>query len=101
MSVLQAFLVAMLYFLNTTPWPFGGMGNYATIYRPLVNGFLVGLILGDPVKGTIVGATINLMYLGFISAGGAMPSDMALAGILGTALAITGNMDPKIGRAHV
>src|SRR5262249_55088323 len=48
----------------------------------------VGLILGDPVGGTAVGATINLVYLGFISAGGTLPADPALAGILGTALAL-------------
>ena len=32
-------------------------------------------------------------YLGFISAGGSMPADMALAGVLGVAYAITGNLD--------
>ena len=93
MSFIQSFLVALVYYLANSPWPFGGMGNYAILYRPLVNGFVIGLILGDPVKGTIIGATINLMYIGFISAGGSMPSDMSLAGILGTALAITGGMD--------
>ncbi|MDK2905715.1 MAG: mannose system component [Eubacteriaceae bacterium] len=93
MSVLQSFLVALVYYLANSPWPFGGMGNYAILYRPLVNGFVVGLILGDPVTGTMIGATINLMYIGFISAGGSMPSDMSLAGILGTALAITGGME--------
>ncbi len=63
--------------------------------RPLVSGFVVGLILGDPVKGMIVGATINLIYLGVISAGGSSPADATLAGIIGTTAAITGGLDPQ------
>lgn len=99
MSVIQALLIGLVYYFANSPWPFGGMGNYAILYRPLVSGFVVGLILGDPVKGTMIGATINLMYIGFISAGGSMPSDMSLAGILGTALAITGGIDAKAALA--
>ncbi|NLB09761.1 MAG: PTS sugar transporter subunit IIC [Clostridiaceae bacterium] len=96
MTLFQAILIGLLYYLANSPWPFGGFGNYATLVRPMVSGLVVGIILGDPVTGVIVGATINLMYIGFISAGGAMPSDIALAGILGTALAITGNLSPEV-----
>lgn len=99
MSIYQAIIISLIYFLANSPWPFGGLGNYATLYRPMVAGFVVGLVLGDPVTGTIVGATINLMYIGFISAGGAMPADMSLAGVLGTALAITGGMDAQTALA--
>lgn len=96
MTLFQAILIGLLYYLANSPWPFGGFGNYATLVRPMVSGLVVGIILGNPVTGVIVGATINLMYIGFISAGGAMPSDIALAGILGTALAITGNLSPEV-----
>ena len=99
MSVFQAILIGLLYYLANSPWPFGGLGNYAILYRPVVGGLIVGLILGDPVKGTIIGATINLMYIGFISAGGSMPSDMSLAGILGTALAISGGIETEAALA--
>ena len=33
-------------------------------------------------------------YIAFISAGGTIPSDPGLAGVLGTAFAIVGNVDP-------
>ena len=99
MSVFQAILIGLLYYIANSPWPFGGLGNYATIYRPMVAGLVVGIILGDPVKGTMIGATINLMYIGFISAGGSMPADMSLAGILGTAVAITGKIDANAALA--
>ena len=90
MSLFQAFLCGLLYFLaqsNVT------MVSYGTIYRPLVNGWLVGCILGDPVMGVTIGATINMMFIGFISAGGSLPSDIPMAGILGTALAISAGLD--------
>ena len=63
-----------------------------TFGKPLVLGFFVGLVLGDPVQGTIVGATIQLIYLGVMSTGGSYPADPALAGIVGTAAAISGGL---------
>ena len=55
---------------------------------------MVGLILGHPAEGVIIGAAIQLPYIAFISAGGTIPSDPGLAGVLGTAFAIVGNVDP-------
>ena len=99
MTVLQAVLIALYYVLAESPWPFGSMGTWATIDRPLVSGFFVGLILGDPVKGCIIGATINIMYLGVISAGGTLPEDSSMAGIMGTAFAIAGGFDTNAALA--
>ncbi len=89
---LQALLIAVGYYLSNSPWLFGLA--YFTLFRPLVAGLFVGVILGDPAQGTLIGATINLAYLGFISAGGTLPSDPGLAGWVGTALAIAGHLDP-------
>lgn len=92
-SVLQICLIALYYCFAESAWPFGSMGTWATLDRPLVSGLVVGLILGDPVQGTIIGATINIMYLGIISAGGSLPTDSGMAGVLGTAFAIIGGLD--------
>lgn len=93
MSLFQAFLCGCLYFLGSSPLVFGV--SYYTVYRPMVSGLLVGIILGDPVTGTIIGATIQLIYLGVMSTGGSMPADQNLAGILGTALAIAGGLSTE------
>jgi PTS system mannose-specific IID component len=85
-----AILIGLGYYLANSPW-LGGVG-YFTLYRPLVAGFFVGIILGDPAKGTLIGAAINIAYLGFISAGGSLPGDPALAGWLGTTLALAANL---------
>lgn len=98
MSIFQAALLGILYYLGNSSIVAGPVGYY-TIYRPLIGGFLAGAILGDPVTGLMVGATINLMYIGFISAGGALPGDMCLAGILGAALAVTGGLDTEAALA--
>jgi len=85
-GLFQAILVGLGYYLANGPWLLG-LG-YFTVYRPLVAGFFVGVIMGDPAQGTLVGAAINVAYLGFISAGGSLPGDPALAGWLGTTLAL-------------
>lgn len=89
-SILQAVLCGIVYWLAVGNLPFVGLWS---LQRPLVCGLITGLILGHPVQGAVIGATINLVYLGFMSAGGSMPADMALAGILGTAYAIAGGLD--------
>ena len=87
MTVLQAILIGVVYYLGSAPWAIG----YLTVCKPLVAGTLVGCILGAPAEGAIMGATIQLIYLGWMSVGGSQPSDPALAGTLATALAIASN----------
>ena len=95
-SLIQAILIGVVYYLgiNGTPW-LSLVGTHGWM-RPLVNGTVVGLILGDPVQGCIIGAAINLPYLAFISAGGTVAMDPALAGTLGTALAMAAKVEPAV-----
>ena len=91
-NIWQAALIAFGYYLANSPWLFGLA--FFTLYRPLVAGFFVGLILGDPAQGTLIGAAINIPYLGFISAGGNLPADAAFAGWVGTTVALVSGIDP-------
>lgn len=93
-GLLQAALVGLGYYLSNSPWILG-IGGFFGLYRPLVAGFLVGVIFGDPVKGAEIGAAINILYLGFISAGGSIPADPSVAGWVGTALAMAGGLDAQ------
>lgn len=56
--------------------------------RPLVLGPLVGLVLGDVGQGIIMGATLELIFMGNIKVGAAIPPDVITGGVLGTAFAI-------------
>jgi mannose/fructose/N-acetylgalactosamine-specific phosphotransferase system component IIC len=91
--VLKAILVALCAYFAGSTWAFGI--GFSVFNRPLILGTLIGLIMGDPIKGMIVGATINVIYLGWISAGGSAPADIGFAGAIGTAAALTGNLTPE------
>ena len=90
MTILQAILIALVYYLaNSTLL---GVGFF-TLHKPIASGFLVGLILGNPVLGTQIGATVQLMYMGSMSTGGTLSSDAALACIMAVSLGIV-NQQP-------
>jgi mannose/fructose/N-acetylgalactosamine-specific phosphotransferase system component IIC len=91
-GLLQAALVGLGYYLSNSPWILG-IGGFFGLYRPLVAGLIVGIIFGDPATGAQIGAAINILYLGFISAGGSIPADPSVAGWVGTALAMAGGLD--------
>jgi mannose/fructose/N-acetylgalactosamine-specific phosphotransferase system component IIC len=91
-DIFRAALVGLGYYLSNSPW-IAGNGGFFGLYRPLVAGFIVGIIFGDPAKGAQIGAAINILYLGFISAGGSIPADPSVAGWVGTALAMAGGLD--------
>ena len=90
----QAILIAFLYYFADAPFFFGE--GYYVLQRPVVAGLLVGIVMGNPVQGVIVGATINLIFLGHMSVGGSIPSDMALGGYIGTAFALALNTTTEI-----
>lgn len=86
--MVQALLMALLALLNGTQGP-----TFWYLFRePLMAGFWVGCIYGNPTLGVQIGATIDVNYLGWISAGGANASDLYWAGLLGTFIAMTGDL---------
>ncbi|WP_182187705.1 PTS mannose/fructose/sorbose/N-acetylgalactosamine transporter subunit IIC [Pectinatus frisingensis] len=90
-TVIQAGLIGLFYYLSWSPWL--TYVGFFTFNRPLLAGFITGIILGHPLEGALIGAGINVIYLGFISAGGAQMGDPSFAGYVGTALAIASNLD--------
>lgn len=61
--------------------------------RPLVLCPLVGLIMGDLQAGCVIGATLELAFMGAVGVGAALPPEVVSGGILGTAFAIAGHKD--------
>jgi PTS system mannose-specific IID component len=90
-SLPMAIMVGLLYYLAQSPF-LANLG-FTVFYRPLIAGTLVGLLMGRPAEGIAIGANINVLYLGWISAGGSLPGDPSLAGYLGTALVLASGMD--------
>ncbi|EOU17114.1 PTS sugar transporter subunit IIC, partial [Enterococcus avium] len=58
------------------------------IGRPLVTGLFVGLLFGDITQGLIMGATLELAFLGLMGVGATVPPDEIIGGILATALVL-------------
>ena len=87
----QAAFIALAAYMGVSAWTLGV--GYFTLYRPLVGGTIVGLILGDVRQGMAFGAALNAVHLGFVSTGGALPNDLVTAGYIGTALALASGMD--------
>jgi len=67
--------------------------------RPLVLGPLVGWALGDLHQGIIIGASLELIFMGNIKVGAAIPPDVVTGGALGTAFAILSGKGAAIALA--
>ena len=48
--------------------------------RPLVTGLLVGLVLGDVKNGIIIGAQLELIWMGIAGIGASTPPDVVTGG---------------------
>lgn len=96
-NLIQAFLIGVFCYLGALHTPFlGCTGGWYAIGRPLVAGTLVGLVLGDVQTGMLIGATINAVFIGAITPGGAMAADLNFAGFVGTALAMMTKSSPEV-----
>lgn len=90
MTFFQAFLLALFGWMGSiySPVLIGGLAGWYTIGRPLVSGMIIGLILGDVQTGIIMGAAIQMLYIGLVTPGGTMPADVNFAAWIGIPLAM-------------
>lgn len=73
--------------------------NFIMASRPLIAGFVTGLIVGDVKTGMLIGGTLELMALGVYTYGGATIPDYMTGAILGTYFGKGGNFDVGIALA--
>ncbi|MBP2098057.1 PTS mannose/fructose/sorbose/N-acetylgalactosamine transporter subunit IIC [Enterococcus rivorum] len=83
--VIKAILLGIVAFIAQSEYALGT----SLLSRPIVTGLFVGLVLGDIKTGIIMGATLELAFIGSFSVGASIPPDVVTGGILGTAFAIT------------
>lgn len=97
MAIWQAALIGLFAYLgrNQVPWLFGTTGGWYGIGRALVAGLICGLILGDVKTGVLCGVAVQAIFIGQITPGGAVPSDLNLAGFIGIPLAIVSGGSPE------
>src|SRR3954466_1935135 len=87
-SLLLAFIAGFAYFSRRF------MGDLF-LERAIVLGPLTGLILGDYKTGLVVGASLELIFIGAADVGGSVPPNLPIGSIVGTAFAIKAGLKPE------
>lgn len=90
MDITLALICGLLYFLGTNRV---GYTMAAPLGSGIFIGFVVGLYFGDVTKGLMIGASIQLVYLGIIMTGGNVPADAALAAVIALPIALKTGID--------
>ncbi|MCF6413183.1 PTS sugar transporter subunit IIC [Collinsella tanakaei] len=93
MTIVQALLIAL--FVAAIESRALGYATLTMRFSPLMAGFWVGLILGDMHQAMVVTATIQLIYMGVVAPGGAMPSEPAVASAIAVSVAVIGDLDAE------
>lgn len=78
-------------------WFFAGAPGYTIHYvfkQPLVMALPIGIILGDVPTAMMVGAAIEMVYVGMVAAGANLPADECLAGVIAIPIAVQLGVDP-------
>lgn len=72
-----------------------GYTFHAAICQPVVMAVVFGVLAGDVKTAMIIGANIQLVYLGIVAAGANIPADECLAGVIAIPLALKTGMNPE------
>ena len=93
MTVLQALLIAL--FVAAVESRALGYATLTMRFSPLMSGFVVGLVLGNMPLAMVTTATIQLIYMGVVAPGGAMPSEPCISTAIAVSTAVIGNLEPE------
>lgn len=87
-SWIQAALLGLFACLSSMPGLGGtSIGNY-TLGRPLIGGFVCGIILGDIYSGILVGVAMQIVYIALVTPGGTVSADVRAVSYIGIPLAM-------------
>ena len=95
--ILKALLIGIFCWLgaseNCQPL---GVVLAGALQKPLVGGTIVGIILGKPTEGIMMGAAIQTMFLANVVIGGVATADMSFVAYPSIALALLANADANV-----
>lgn len=73
-------------------WAMDNVAGSSFMDRPIICGALTGLVMGNFEQGLVIGGTLELVWMGFISYAGIINGETRIGAILGTYFALaTGN----------
>lgn len=100
MLVIQAVLIGILTSVSShIAATYGFTFGWYTLGRPLIGGFICGIIFGDITRGVLLGAAIQTVYLAYVTPGGAIPVDISFVSYPAMAIALVSNMETSMAIA--
>ena len=69
------------------------------IRQPLFSALLIGLVMGDVKQAVIIGAAVQILYIGLVAAGSNLPADDCLAGLIAIPSALKSGLSPELAIA--
>lgn len=69
---------------------------FSMLSRPIFLVSIVGLLLGDLEQGIMLGATLELIFIGTTFIGGVVPQDIIIGSVFASAIAIVYDQDPSV-----
>ena len=92
-TIATALLAAVWYWLGGS---FIGYTIYPIVISPTVIGMVFGFLYGDVTTGLIAGASLEVIYIGMVNAGGNLPADRMLAGLIAIPVVLRTGVDPQV-----
>ncbi|WP_439443930.1 PTS mannose/fructose/sorbose/N-acetylgalactosamine transporter subunit IIC [Listeria aquatica] len=94
-NIIIAILLGLTAMLANAEYLFGS----SMLSRPLVTCTITGIIMGDVTTGIIMGATLELAFVGAFSIGASIPPEIISGSVLGTAFAIAAGKGTAVALA--
>lgn len=69
------------------------------VRQPLFVALPIGLMMGDVKTAIIIGAAVQLLYIGLVAAGSNLPADDCLAGLIAIPIAVQTGLTPELAIA--
>lgn len=95
MRAIQCLIISIFAILSasgTAPWG-GYLGKYL-LQRPFIGGLICGIVFGDITQGILIGAAMQLVYIGYFNVGGVQSIDMGIISFPCVAIAMSPALIP-------
>ena len=76
-----------------------GYGITHAIRQPLFSALFIGIIMGDLRQAIIIGAAVQILYIGLVAAGSNLPAEDCLAGLIAIPIALHSGLSTELAIA--